>query len=537
MKTARKSWLFLLMAAMLALVLIACNSGETGGDTDDDQGGSTDNGGDDSEELVAVEGGGATIAIPSDAPTLDPHGQNDSTSNDATTQIFERLTDFDENGDVVPLLAESFEQVDENTWDFTLRQGIKFHDGTDFNADAVKITLDRILDPDFASPKRVILSMISEVEVIDEFNVRIITDEPFAPLPRHLAHNAGSIIAPSAIEAENDGGTKVTENPIGTGPFKLENWNRGASIEMVKNEDYWGEGPYLDTLTWEVVPEQPTRVAMLERGEANVILVGASDVERVEGMADISTNRVQGTRMDYVGINMEKEPFNIKEVRQAIAMAINKEDVVNGILAGQGVPSVGPLAPTVDGNYQGLEPLPFDIEGAKELLTDAGFPDGFETTIFVNEGSIERAGIAELVQTQLSQIGITVNIRPLEWGAFLEATANGEHELFVLGWTTVTGDADYGLYNLFHSSQFGDPGNRSFLANDRVDELLDIGRTSTEQDERYEAYKEVSEILVDEVPMIYLFHPDFVHGLNGIAEGFFVNFNGTPFFKDVKLAE
>ncbi|MBN6887736.1 peptide/nickel transport system substrate-binding protein [Cytobacillus horneckiae] len=524
----RKNWFLMLMLSFV-LVLAACGGNETSGDESEPD--SKDN-----EAGEAVEGGDLVFVTPSDAPTLDPHGQNDTASNTATSQILERLTDYAEDGSVIPLLATEYEAIDDTTWEFKLREGVKFHDGTDFTADAVKMSFDRILDPEFASPKAVILNMISEVVVVDDYTVHIKTAEPFAALPAHLAHNAGSIIAPSAIEEENSGGKKVDENPIGTGPFKFESWNRGAEIKFVKNEEYWDGAPSLDSISIKVVPEQATRVAMLETGEAHIMLVGASDVAHVEGMDQIEIDRVQGTRMDYVGFNVQKEPYDDVRVRQAIAMAINKDDVVAGILDGQGVPAVGPLAPTVVGNSQDLEPLPFDVEEAKKLLAEAGFEDGFKTTIYVNEGSKERADIAEFVQAQLAEIGVEVEIEIIEWGTFLEKTAAGEHELFVLGWTTVTGDADYGLYALFHSSQFGDPGNRSFYKNEQVDELLDKGRVSTDQGERDAAYAEVSKILVEEAPMVYLHHPDFVHGTNGIASGLFVNFGGTPFFKDVKLA-
>ncbi|WP_254660838.1 ABC transporter substrate-binding protein [Bacillus sp. FJAT-27225] len=238
--------------------------------------------------------------------------------------------------------------------------------------------------------------------------------------------------------------------------------------------------------------------------------------------------------MDYVGFNMKKKPFDNLKVRQAIAMAINKQDIVDGILDGQGVAAVGPLAPTVVGNSQDVKPLEYNVEEAKKLLAEAGFPDGFKTTLWVNEGSKERADIGELVQSQLAEIGIEVSIETVEWGAFLEKTGAGEHEMFVLGWTTVTGDADYGLYALFHSTMHGSPGNRSYYSNPKVDELLYKGRTSTNQDDRNAAYKEVSQTLIDEVPMVYLQYPDFVHGMKGI-DGLFVNFSGTPFFHKVSL--
>ncbi|WP_078381726.1 glutathione ABC transporter substrate-binding protein [Sutcliffiella halmapala] len=531
MKSKKNVFLMLLLSLML--VLSACSGGnssnKTEGKPSDNENGNTD------EEVAGQDGGELVFVINQDAPTLDPHGMNDTATTNATTQIFDRLTEYAADGSVVPALAESYEAVDETTWEFKLRQDVKFHDGTDFTAEAVKLTIERIIDPEFASPRAVVLNMIKEVVVVDDYTVQFKTENPFAPLPAHLAHNAGSIIAPSAIEEENNGGKKVDENPIGSGPFKYVSWNRGSELLLEKNEDFWGEKASVDTLKFVVVPEQATRVAMLETGEAHVTQVGASDVTRVEGMADVTLSKEASTRMDYVGFNMNKAPYDNLKVRQAISMAINKSDVVDGILDGQGVPAVGPLAPTVVGNYQGLQPLGYDVDAAKKLLEEAGFADGFETTLFVNEGSKERADIALLVQAQLADIGITVNIETVEWGAFLEKTAAGEHELFILGWTTVTADADYGLYALFHSSQFGSPGNRSFYKNERVDELLDLGRTQSDQAARDAAYKEISEILVEEAPMVYLQHPDFIYGTNGVASGLFVNFSGTPFFKDVKL--
>ncbi|WP_077620868.1 glutathione ABC transporter substrate-binding protein [Bacillus sinesaloumensis] len=526
-----KKNLFLMLLLSLVLALAACSSDNSSNeDNNDEKEPETE------APAEATEGGDLVFVTGSDAPTLDPHGQNDTASNNATSQVYERLTDYAEDGSVVPLLATEFSAIDETTWEFKLREGVKFHDGSDFNADAVKASLERLIDPEFASPKGFILNMITEIVVVDPYTVHIKTETPFAPLPAHLAHNAGSIISPAAIEADKAGTTLLAEVPVGTGPFKFETWSRGDNIKFVKNEDYWGEKAKVDTLTIKNVPEQATRVAMLETGEAHVMLLGSSDVKRVEAMPDIEIDRVRGTRMDYLGFNMEKAPFDNLKVRQAIAMAVNKADIVDGILDGQGLEAVGPLAPTVVGNYQDLEPLAYDVDEAKKLLAEAGFADGFKTTLFVNEGNKERADIAELIQAHLAPIGIEVDIQIIEWGTFLEKTAAGEHELFILGWTTVTGDADYGLYALFHSTMFGDPGNRSFYKNERVDELLDLARTESDQDKRNEAYKEVSEILVEEAPMVYLQHPDFVHGLNGI-DGLFVNFSGTPFFQNVVITK
>ncbi|RXJ01721.1 glutathione ABC transporter substrate-binding protein [Anaerobacillus alkaliphilus] len=513
MRIFKKIHLVLLLCFVLALA--ACTSNE--------------------ETAGGKKGGDLVFLLASDAPTLDPHGSNDTATTNATSQIFERLVEYDENGKLAPALATEFKQLDELNWEFKLRQGVKFHDGTDFNAEAVKITFDRILDPEFASPRVTVVNMIEEVIVKDEYTVVVKTKNPFAPLATHLAHNAGSIISPKAIQTERDGGLKVTENPVGTGAFKYVSWEAGNEIKFERYEDYWGNKTSVDTLTIKIVPEQATRVAMLETGEAHAMLVGPSDVNRVEQLAGVTVNRIKSTRMDYVGFNLGKKPFDNKKVRQAISMALKKEDIVDGILDGNGLMAVGPLAPLVTGSSTDLNPLAYDVEGAKALLAEAGFPNGFKTTLMVDDGNKERTDIAELVQSQLAQIGIEVAIEKMVWATYLEKTAAGEHEMFVLGWTAVTADADYGLYAPFHSTTHGGPGNRTFYSNPVVDDLLDRARQSTDQNERNDLYKQISEILVDDVPMVFTHHQDFNFATNGIASGAFCNFNGTPFFKDVVL--
>ncbi len=483
----------------------------------------------------AAAGGGDIVWVASaDAPSLDPQASNDSATADATNQIFERLVNYGENGEVVPWLAESFEATSETTWEFKLREDITFSDGTAFNAEAVKANFDRLLDPEMASPMIVLFDMVTEVNVIDEYIVEFVTEYAFAPLPSHIAHTGAAIIAPSAIEEETNGGLTVSENPIGTGAFVLDSWNTGSEIVFVPNENYWGAVPQIDSLTFQVVPEASTRMAMLEAGEAHAANVDPVDAATIEAMENIELERISSTRLEYLGFNLDREPFNDVRVRQAISMAINKVDILDGILQGEGTAATGMLAPTVAGNTQDVDILEYDVEAARELLAEAGFADGFSTTIYVNDGSAARATIAELIQSQLAAIGIDVTIQIVEWGAFLEMTAAGEHEMFLLGWTTVTGDADYGLFAMFHSSNLGDPGNRAFFVNERADELLEAGRTTADQDDRDVIYAELTQLLIDEAPLVPLYYPNVINGTNGIS-GFDQDFNGTVFFGNVVL--
>ena len=217
--------------------------------------------------------------------------------------------------------------------------------------------------------------------------------------------------------------------------------------------------------------------------------------------------------MSYLGFNTEKEPFNDPKVRQAISYAIDREEIVAGVYDDMGIPAKGPLAPDVWGYTEELEGVGFDIEKAKELLAETDVADGFSTTIWVNDDQ-QIIDTAVYIQNALSELNINVEIEQFEWGTYLETLANGDHEMFILGWTTVTGDADYGLYALYHSKNIGAAGNRSFYANDEVDSLLDAGRAEVDEEKRQEIYTEVEKILIEEVPASYLFHVQFAVGYN-----------------------
>jgi len=245
--------------------------------------------------------------------------------------------------------------------------------------------------------------------------------------------------------------------------------------------------------------------------------------------------RIQTTSLTYIGFQTQQDgPLSDARVRRAITMAINAEDILYGVQEGEGVLAVGPIrgglvthAPT------DVVGLPFDPDAARELLAEAGFPDGFSTSIWTNEGNAVRARISELVQANLAAIGIELDIQILEWGTYLDQTAAGLHDMFLLGWVTMTGDADYGIYPLLHSGEIGG-ANRFFYENPVVDALLEEARQSTDGAERDRLYREVVEILVDDAPVIFLFHPDTPVITNGI-DGMVFDFTVTPFFFNTTL--
>ncbi len=528
---SKNKFFMLVLALMLSAVLAACgtqddaNPAETG-----------------DADVEATAGGDLIIAVPSDAVSLDPHGSNDVPSSNVSTNIYDSLLYQDADGELHAALATEWELVEDTVWEFQLRDGVTFHDGSAFNAEVVKANFDRVLDPDVASPRSFLFDMITEVTVVDEFTVQFTTEFPFAPLPSHLAHTGGGIISLDSIEADyaamadgKDPGSVINESPVGTGPFVFDDWVPGQYVKLAKNDNYWGEPAKVDTVTFNVVPEDLTRVAELETGNAHIIeQVRSTDVSRIDANADSFVELTDSLSLAYIGFNLDKEPFNDVRVRQAISMAIDKDMIINGLLDGYGTPAVGPLAPNVFGFNENVSPIEYNIEKAKELLADAGYEDGFETTIWTNDNPA-RMDTAEFVQDQLKDIGIDVSIEVIEWGTYLASTANGEHDMFILGWVTVTADADYGMYALFHSNNQGEAGNRTFLANNELDELLDAARQEGDPDVRFDLYTQAQEILVEEAPMLYTHHQQYIVGVSNDIQGFWQHPNGLFQLQNVTL--
>ena len=541
MKFSKKSLWMLLLTFALTLVLAACNSDDDGGKSTD---GSTDGGTDGGTETTA--GGDLIIAELSDVQSLDPHGSNDVSSSNVQSNIFETLVIRDANGELAPGLAESWTQVDDLTWEFKLRTGIKFHDGEDFNAEAVKKSFDRILDPEVASPRAFLFEMVTEVKVIDDNTVQFITEYPFSPLLAHLTHNGGGIISPAAIDADY---AAITDDvkagsvigtgkaAFGTGPFKYDDWTPGTELKIVKNADYWGTAASVDSVTFKVIPESAVRIAELQTGSAHIIgAVEPSQVANVNTFPDASVLETPTSSLTYIGFNTNKEPFNNPKVRQAISKAIDRVTLIDGIYEGFGIPAISPLSPGIFGYTEDVTSMEYNLEEAKALLAEAGYADGFKTTIWTNDNPARR-NVAIVLQQGLKELGIDVEIQELEWGAYLEKTAAGEHDMFILGWSNSTGDADYGIYALFHSSQHGDPGNRSFYSNAKVDELLDAGRREADQEKRLGIYQEAIQIISDDSPMAFVLHPSNLVGVSKKVTGFSVSADSIYRLTDVKINE
>lgn len=529
--------------------------GEPNNDPNDNNGENEDSANEDGKDEADGLGGDLVISLGSDVVSLSTHGSNDVPSSNVQENIYETLTVLDENQDIQEGLAEDWEEIDETTWDFYLREGVEFHDGEAFNAEAVKTNFDRVVDPDIASPRAFLLEQVEEVEVVDEYTVRLHLEYEYGPLLANLAHNGLAIMSPAIIEEdyaqmdvddpdeideeevaeEGEPDAYINQHPAGTGPFKFEEWIPGEKVALSRFDGYWGETAKLDTVEFKVVDEQGSRIAELETGESHIADdIGPNNISQVEGMPDANVLQESSVSLDYISFNTQQEPFDDVKVRQAVSMAIDKEEIIEGVYEGVGIPAIGPLAPDVFGYDENVNGIDYDIEAAKELLSEAGYEDGFETTIWTND-SEQRMDTAVAVQSQLDEIGIDVEIEELEWAAYLERTANAEHDMFILGWSTVTSDADYGMYPLFHSSQHGDPGNRSFLEDDEIDELLEQGQQETDPEKRQEIYSKAQEKLVELAPMIYMQHGEYLLGVHESVKDFGINAQGIFQLQDAYI--
>ncbi len=516
------------------------------------------------------EGGGdLIIADMSDLVSLDPHGNNDVPSSNVRANIYDTLTVLDEDMAVQPHLATEWEELEDGTYSFTLRDDVVFHDGSDFTAEVVRANLLRVLDPNLASQRAFLYEMISDIEVVDDYTVEITTEYPFAPLLAHLAHDAGGMLSLEVItedynqalegtdldyegyvemqvngeEFEDDivaaigenVGQFVAQNPIGTGPFMLESRSPGDNTVLVRNDDYFDEPALLDSVTFKVVTETSSRIAELEGGYSHVIgAVGPINRDRVDAHDQTYLDETESMSLSYIGFNTQAEYLDDPLVRQAISYAIDRQTIIEGIYDGVGIPAIGPLAPAVFGYDEDVEGIAYDLDRAQELMAEAGYEDGFSLSLWTNDNP-ERVDTAVFVQEALQAINIDVSVEQVEWGAYLEQTGQGEHDMFILGWSVVTGDADYGMYPLFHSEQIGEPGNRSFLQDEELDSLLEAGRQAIDTDERLEIYSQAQDLLVDLAPMAYIHHSNYLTGVRNEVQGFEIDALGIYQLKEVTI--
>lgn len=528
--------LWLLMLFTMLLVLAACTD-----DSDVDEA---------EEEDTSAESGGGDLVIGmiNEAVSLDPHVSNDIPSAQLRTQLYDTLVEQNVDMEFGEGLATSFEQ-DGDKWTLQLKEGVTFHNGSEYTAADVEATLDRVMDPSVGSSVAFMFEMINDIEIVNDHEIVFTTDYPFTPLPSHLAHNTAGILSKEVIdedyqnaldEAESDvtleeyyelreeGGEEfeavseeigshvgavISENPDGTGHLKLQERIPGNEIVLEKFEEFHGGEREFNTVTYRVIPENSARLAELETGGIGITdNVDTEAMDRVRDHEDTDIIDQDGLSMTYVAFNYEKEPFNDENVRKAISHAIDREQIINGVLNERGLHAKNHISPSVFAHNADMEEVPFDLDLAKEYMAESSVPDGFDTVIWTSDSEQNR-DIALIIQESLAEIGITVEIEQYEHGAFLEMANQGDHDMFMLQWITVTGDPNYGLYPMFHTDSVGS-GNRWNYSNPELDGYLEEGQKASNEDERIEAYATAQEILMEDLPITPLYYGELGIGVN-----------------------
>ena len=430
------------------------------------------------DELIVLTG--------SDASTFDPHFCTDSATEIFNKNIFNNLVRFNEDMEIEPDLAKEWSiSEDQLTWTFKLEEGVKFHDGTDFNAEAVKTSFERVLDENLGSPRRSVLAAITKIEAVDEHTVNISTDVPCGALLQQLCHPVAAIISPKFVE-----------------------WKTGEELVLERNPEYFKGAPAVEKVYFRVVPEDATRALLLQSGQADVALrLPVTETDRLESDPNVTIQKGDTVMTMYVALNNSKGVLQDEKVRQAMNYAVDKDVIVNDILGGMATVSDSPISPYTWG-YNSSMKYECDVEKAKELLAEAGYPDGIELELWTPVGRyLMDTQVSENLQAQWEKAGIHVNIRQWEFQALMSEVKNGGFDMVLLGWSPSTGDADQGLYPVFHSSQFPPNSNRAFYNNPDVDALLDSAKTEVDENARKDMYAEAEKTIMEDAAWTFLYYP------------------------------
>jgi peptide/nickel transport system substrate-binding protein len=466
---------------------------------------------------TAQPAGTLVVGLVAEPVNLDPAQVTDLNSTRVGRRIVETLVTFpDESTQVVPGLAESWTvSKDGLRYTFKLRKGVRFHDGTPFDAEAVKFSIERQFNPEHPASKLgkypfagYFFGNLKAVEVVDPATVEFVLKEPRASFVTVMTSAAASIVSPTAVKKF---GQDYAVQPVGTGPFKFASWERGQRVVLEKNTAYWRFPVKLDRVVYRPIVEDQARLTELLTGALDLIVGTPPDyVAQLETNPKVTLLRQVGAHVWYLGVNNQKKPFDDKRVRQALNFAVNKEAIVRDVLKGTGSLSAGPVLPKTWGADGGLRPYPYDPERAKTLLAEAGLPNGFSTTLWVPEsgsGMQSPVAMSTVVQSNLKAVGVNVTLQTMEWGAYLAKLRSKEQELFALSWMAGNEDPDMVMYPLLHSSQWTPNGpNRALYKNEKFDELLHQARLTTDEKKRADLYRQAQRILADDPPWIFVDH-------------------------------
>lgn len=461
----------------------------------------------------------------------------DSTGNAAIAIqycVYEGLVGLDAELKIEGQIAESWEVSDDaREFTFVLNDGVTFHDGSACDANAVKASFDRVLNPDSGLRRHGFFSpFLESVSVVDEKTVLVTAKMPFAPMIASLAHPAGAIVPAEIADAA---GEDFASNPVGTGPYKFSSWQRGSHIELVAYDEYWNDerAARVSTIKVQTISDPAALAIAIQANQVQFAgPLNAPQAEQVRNTEGVELLENENIQVRWVTLNNTMAPFDNKLVRQALNHAVDKEQVLQLAELGQGWIMDAPIAPAVFG-YASIGTYEPDIDKAKALLAEAGYPDGFTAELRIAASDRTRA---VALQAQLDAVGVKVEINQMEDALLSEESNRGPdtstNQMLISGWSPSTADADWGLRPIYTKDQFAPEGsNRSFYTNPEVEELIVQGLEVLDEEERAGVYAAAQEIIMDDAPNIFLYAPRYFSGIREDVEGVSTTQIGVVFMR------
>ena len=511
----------------LAIFAVGCTSSKT--PSPEGVGGAKRPAAESEQPSVAPEepilGGIYKFPLDTDPPTLDPAKVTDTVSDRVIRCIFDGLVKISPAGDYVPAIAASWESDPEGTvWTFHLREGVKFQNGKNVTARDFEYSFRRILDPKTGSPRTWVLDRIrgakeflagkaqgvSGIEVVDDLTLRLTLSEPFAPFLGLLAMSTASAVPQEVVDQYGKEFATRPEATVGTGPFVLKEWAHNNYLLLQSNKEYFAGAPYVDGVRFAIIAEPMARLQEFRSGNLHHTDIPPDLLADIRGNEKESKMIVSRPILDVynMGFNCQKAPFLANpRLRQAFNYAIDREHLIKNVMNGLCEEAKGFVPPGVAGYEPGLPGYTYNPEKARQLLSDAGYPDGKglpEITLYYDSRP-PRPDIAQVVIENLARIGVKIKPKQLEWSSFLEAVDAGEPAFFQLTWLADYPDPENFLYVLLDSKQWGPPGNSTRYSNREFDKLVEQAGRITDKKERWKLYTNAENIAYNDAPWLILF--------------------------------
>ena len=439
-----------------------------------------------------------TIGVSQDILSFDPHGYTGIASTIPGRHIYDTLVRIMPDDSLEPCLAESWEILDDTTIQFKLRKDVKYHNGEPFSAHDVKFSIERHLGTTYTLS---MVSAIDHVDVIDDYTCNVVLNTPATSMTlTNLAYPTCGIVSKKTVEELEAAGKTLDENPIGTGPLKFVSYMSGDKVVLEKFEDYWGVPAAHDTMILRIITDDAARSIALETGEVDIILdVPSSEFDRIRKNPDLALEEYASTKMEFAYLNTTKAPLDNKLVRQALSHLINRDAIIAIAENGNGFPLYSPIAEGHRYYMPEVTQYEYDVEKAKALLAEAGYPNGFDLSLIcINQ---TRARIGQVLQSDFEKAGINLKVETIENSAYLDITKNGDHQIALSSWTSSV-DPNATFPSLFSRGPLGTANNRSKYNNPEIEPMLEAGRAGRTFEERYEIYKQVQKIIIDDAAII-----------------------------------